>query len=136
MHLRNIRSFEKLTAGGMTFMDTDVIPLLEQVLPARFGGSPIDYQLLEQEKDEGEAQVRLIVHPAIGPLDEQRVVATFLEGLGRGSWASRIMAQHWKQAGIVHVERRPPLIAPSGKVLHLVRGEVTERCSLDGGRQV
>src|SRR5207249_3704765 len=36
-HLRNIRSFEKLTAGGMTFLDVDVIEVLENELPLRFG---------------------------------------------------------------------------------------------------
>jgi hypothetical protein len=40
--LRNLRSFEKLTAGGMTFCDADVIQALEQDLPRRFGGSPTD----------------------------------------------------------------------------------------------
>ena len=48
-HLHTIRSFEKLTAGGMTFVDTDVVRVLEEVLPRRFGGGPIDYQLIEDE---------------------------------------------------------------------------------------
>jgi hypothetical protein len=39
-HLHTIRSYDKLTAGGMTFLDTDVIQVLEEVLPARFGGGP------------------------------------------------------------------------------------------------
>jgi hypothetical protein len=34
-HLHSIRSLEKLTAGGMTFLDADVIRLLEEELPAR-----------------------------------------------------------------------------------------------------
>ena len=49
-----IRSHEKLTAGGMTLLDTDVIRLLDEVLPARFGGAPTDYQLVEHESDDGE----------------------------------------------------------------------------------
>jgi hypothetical protein len=52
-HLRDIRSQEKLTAGGMTFLDTDLIRVLEEVLPARFGGAPTDYQLVEEEAEEG-----------------------------------------------------------------------------------
>jgi hypothetical protein len=122
-HLREIRSFQRLTAGGMTFLDADVIAVLEQVLPARFGGTPIDYQLLEQEEQSGLARVRLLIHPAVGPLDEQAIVATFLDGLGRGSGAALIMAQQWKQAGVVCVERRPPLATPSGKILHFARDE-------------
>ncbi len=38
MHLHTIRSYEKLTAGGMTFADTDIISVLEETLPKRFGG--------------------------------------------------------------------------------------------------
>ena len=36
-HLRAIRSFEKLTAAGMTFADVHLVHVLEEVLPARFG---------------------------------------------------------------------------------------------------
>ena len=32
--LDNVCSFEKLTSGGMTFLDVDVIRVLEEVLPA------------------------------------------------------------------------------------------------------
>ena len=38
-HLHTIRSFEKLTAGGMTVLDADVVRILEDLLPARFGGA-------------------------------------------------------------------------------------------------
>lgn len=33
----------------MTFLDTEVIRVLEEVLPARFGGSPTDCQLVEDD---------------------------------------------------------------------------------------
>ena len=46
LHLHTIRSFEKLTAGGMTFLGSDVIRVMEDVLPGRFGGGPADYQLV------------------------------------------------------------------------------------------
>jgi len=59
-HLHTIRSYEKLTSGGMTFLDTDVIRVLEEVLPARFGGAPTDYQLLEDEADDGSPRLRLL----------------------------------------------------------------------------
>ena len=32
-HIHTVRSFEKLTAGGITFIDTDVVRVLEDVLP-------------------------------------------------------------------------------------------------------
>ena len=34
-HIHTIRSYEKLTAGGITFIDTDVVRVLEDILPAR-----------------------------------------------------------------------------------------------------
>jgi hypothetical protein len=34
----------------MSFLDSDAIRALEQVLPARFGGAPTDYQLVDQER--------------------------------------------------------------------------------------
>jgi len=49
-HLHSIRSFEKLTAGGMTFVDADLIRTLEEILPARFGGGPTDYQLVTAKR--------------------------------------------------------------------------------------
>ena len=51
-HLHSIRSFEKLTAGGMTFLDTDLVGVLEEVLPRRFGGGPTDYQQLVDGESE------------------------------------------------------------------------------------
>jgi hypothetical protein len=48
-NLHAIRSFEKLTAGGITLLDTDAVRALEEVLPRHFGGGPVDYQLQEGE---------------------------------------------------------------------------------------
>ena len=118
-HLHTIRSFEKLTACGMTFFDSDVIQVLEEVLPVRFGGGPTDYQLVEQERADGRPDVQLLVHPRLGPLDIAGVAAAFLEAIGAGDGAERIMALQWSQAGLPRVERRPPLLTASGKILHL-----------------
>jgi hypothetical protein len=118
-HLSGVRSFEKLTASGMTFLDTDVIRVLEEVLPAAFGGAPTDYQLLEEEGPEGEPELKLLVHPGLGPLDEGRVREIFLAGVGRGSGVDKVMGLTWKQAGLFNVERRPPVSTGSGKILHL-----------------
>jgi hypothetical protein len=91
-HLQTIRSFEKLTAAGMTFLDVDVVRVLEEVLPRRFGGGPADYQLAEEEMPGGHPRLRLLVHPAVGPLEPDDVVAAFLGALGTGSGTDRIMA--------------------------------------------
>jgi hypothetical protein len=120
-HVHTIRSFEKLTAGGMTFLDVDAIRVLEEVLPARFGGSPADYQLVEEERPDGRSRLLLLVHPAVGAADGRLIADVFLEALGRGEEAKHVMAHAWRQAGLLEVERRPPIVTGAGKILHLHR---------------
>jgi hypothetical protein len=117
--LHTIRSHEKLTAGGMTFLDSDVIRLLEEVLPERFGGAPTHYQLVEEPAPDGALRLRLLVAPAVGPVDETAVVETFLAAAGAGSDAAAVMAGAWREARLVTVERRPPFVTGAGKILHL-----------------
>lgn len=118
-HLHTIRSFTKLTAGGMTFPDTDIIPVLEQVLPQRFGGGPTDYQLIEAESTTGEPRLTLLVHPRIGPVDEEQVYRVFLEKIGRGTGVERVMEMMWRNAGFLTIERRAPASTMSGKIQHV-----------------
>jgi hypothetical protein len=119
LHLHTLRSYEKLTSGGMTFLDSDVIRVLEEVLPARCGGGPTDYQLLEEAAVGGEPRLRLLVHPRLGELDPETVVDTFLSALGGGHGVERVMEMQWREGGYLVVDRQPPRITPSGKILHL-----------------
>jgi hypothetical protein len=121
-HLREIRSFEKLTGSGMTFLDTEVIPVLEEDLPSAFGGAPTDYQLMEKETEHGHAVLSLLIHPDLGPLDPDDVVETFLSALGARSPENRLMELAWRGSGIVKVERQAPRKTRSGKILHLHLG--------------
>jgi hypothetical protein len=127
-HLHSIRSFEKLTAGGMTFADADVIRVVEQELPAHFGGGPTDYQVVDEENADGTPGVRLLVHPRLGPLDDEAVRRAFLEGIGWGSGVEHVMALAWHDAGLPTICRRPPEATPGGKIqhVHLHRGERAE----------
>jgi hypothetical protein len=117
-HLHTVRSREKLTTAGMTFFDFKVVRVLEEILPARFGGGPLDYQLVEDELPGGRPGLRLLVHPRIGPVDVEQVEAAFLDALGT-SPGERLMSLVWHQADVLRVERRPPLVGSSGKILHL-----------------
>jgi hypothetical protein len=120
-HLCAVRSFEKLTAGGMTFLDADIVRILEEELPSRCGGGPDDYQIIEEEGTDGAAVVVLAVHPRVGPVEERTVRDVFLGALGRGSGAERLMALNWREAGLPRVERREPVASAKGKVLHVWR---------------
>lgn len=118
-HLHSVRSYEKLTAGGMTFLDGDLVRALEEALPSRFGGGPTDYQLVEEELAGGQPLLRLLVHPGVGPLDEGKVAEAFLAAIGTGSGVERVMGLAWRGARLLRVERRPPLATAGGKILHL-----------------
>jgi hypothetical protein len=120
-HLRHVRSYEKLTAGGMTFLDTDVIAVLEEILPKKFGGGPTDYQLVEEETEDGRARLRLLVHPDVGPLDAEVVKETFLAGIGAGSGAAKVMQLQWREGRFLRIERAAPRNTARGKILHLYR---------------
>jgi hypothetical protein len=118
-HLHTIRGIDKLTAGGTTFLDTDLIRILDELLPARFGGGPTHYQLVEEEGHDGAPRVRLLVHPDVGAVDAEAVREAFLEAIGGGRPAHRIMSLQWRASGLPRVERRPPFVGRTGKVLHL-----------------
>jgi hypothetical protein len=119
-HIKKVRSFERLTCGGMTFFDSEIIPVLEEVLPAHFGGTAIDYQIIEKETDKGWPQLLLRVNSNIGPLDTNRVKEVFLDAIGSGSGAKRIMSLQWQSAGFLTVERRAPEATITGKIWHVV----------------
>jgi len=121
-HLHTIRSYEKLTAGGVTFADLDVVRILEEVLPRRFGGGPSDYQLVEDSAGDGGPRLRLLVHPSVAAVDPDLISHAFLEALGSGSGTRQAMALQLRQAGFLRVDRLVPFVSPSGKILHLWAG--------------
>ena len=116
-HLSGIRSFEKLTGEGVTFVRTNLEQIVETVLPGRFGGTSLDYQLAEEESPTGAARLVLRVDPAVGPVDEAAVRETLLTSVGAGSLFERYQAALWRGAGTIDVRREPPLATPAGKVL-------------------
>ena len=52
--------------GRHDVLDADVVRILEEVLPARFGGGPGDYQLMEDEAANGQPRLTLLLHPGSG----------------------------------------------------------------------
>jgi hypothetical protein len=117
-HLTSVRSYEKLTAGGMTFYDSDLIGVLERALPEQFGGNAADYQLVEEEDATGRPFLTLLVHPRLGPLDDARIADAFLRAIGKTP-GEGLMAAVWREAGVVRVARQAPRTTASSKVLHL-----------------
>jgi hypothetical protein len=121
-HLHTIRSHAKLTSAGTTFLGSELHTLVEQTLPARFGGAPTDYQLVEEERD-GLPEVVIVVSPRVGEVDERALVASVLDGVRRGAAYHRMMAGFWRDGETLRVVRREPHSTHSAKILplHLLR---------------
>jgi hypothetical protein len=122
-HLRHVHSFRKLTGEGVTLVGSEMVHILEEVLPARFGGSPLDYQLLEEEDEQGFTRLSLLVSPAVEIKDEREVIETVLEALRQSSVAADLAGAIWSQAGTLRVKRMEPIWTARGKLmpLHLAR---------------
>jgi hypothetical protein len=116
-HLHTIRSFGKLTGEGMTFLITDLVRLLEEVLPRRFGGAPTDFQLVEEEGEAGLSRYALLISPRLGLLDEEAVRAAFLDELSQMRRYYRFKSRLWAEAGTLQVRRSNPVLTPRGKVV-------------------
>lgn len=116
-HLHTIRSFEKLTGGGVTFRTADLHHVLEDVLPRRFGGTLADYQLLEEQDPHGLPRYRLVVSPEVGPVDERVLVGALLEELARLRRPYPFMVDQWAQGRAVLVSRERPRLTARGKLL-------------------
>lgn len=119
-HLDSIRSYEKLTTEGMHFTGRVLFRVLEEVLPARFGGDPTDYQLVEAE-EQGNRVVRIRMHPRLGDVQAGEVVEAVLASLAAGGTGDRMMADIWRQAKTLRLERRPPEVSVAGKVPAVVQ---------------
>jgi hypothetical protein len=117
LHIHHVRSYEKLTSEGLNYPVDDLTEIIESRLPAAFGGGPCDYQLIEEEASDGRSRLTLRVHPAVGPIDEARVLERLTEELGRAGRAQSFMTGVWRDAGTLSIERKPPRASPRGKTL-------------------
>lgn len=117
-HLRNIFSSAKLTGQGVTLVGSDALYILEEVLPRKFGGSPLDFQLCETEV-EGRTVVELVVSPHLDVKVDHEVVRTFLHAIRESKEADPATAALWRDTGAVRVVRREPLASGRGKVIPL-----------------
>jgi hypothetical protein len=116
-HLSNIRSYEKLTSEGVTFLGTELLRVIEEVLPGRFGGGPTDYQFAEEEVD-GLPKVNIVVSPRVGEVDDKAVIDTVVNALIPYP-GGEVMVRQWCQGNTLRVIRREPYTTSSAKILPL-----------------
>jgi phenylacetate-coenzyme A ligase PaaK-like adenylate-forming protein len=120
-HLSHIRSFEKLTGEGVTFVDTDFVRIIEELLPRQFGGESTDYQLIEEEMSNGLTRLNLLVSPRVGEVDGNALADAFIKLLKKAedspeSWAQS-GSEMWAQANTVRVKRDYPIPTKRAKIL-------------------
>jgi len=118
-HIRHVRSFRKLVSEGVTLIGGDMIRILEEVLPSRFGGTPLDYQLVEDEDDRGFTRLSLRVSPRVHLNDERAVIDAVLAALDRTSVAAGMARAHWDAAGSFRIVREAPIVSARGKQMSL-----------------
>jgi hypothetical protein len=131
-HISQIRSFEKLTGEGVTFVDTDFIRIIEEILPNKFGGQSTDYQLIEEEDPNGLTYLNLLISPGLKISDERAVVDTFVRCLKKSedspeSWAQS-GSEMWNQAGTIRIKREYPIPTKRAKILpfHILKATETK----------
>jgi hypothetical protein len=115
--IKDIFSYGKLTGQGITLMGGDVLRILENALPQRFGGAPGDYQLVEYDGAR-QAQLELRISPraAAGP---PAAVRDFLLSEIRGCYGGTLASRLWTHSGGFEAVVAEPFATRSGKVLAL-----------------
>ncbi len=128
-HVRDVRSYRKLTGEGVTLVGGQMEHILEDVLPTRFGGSSLDYQLVEEEDDRGLTRLVLAVSPDVAIADEDEVVRTVLDAIQHSDRLGEYTAALWERAGTLRVRRQQPVRTGAGKLmpLHVARKEARAR---------
>lgn len=113
-HIYNIRSHEKITTEGMTFHISDIINIIEDVLPEEFGGRSIDYQLVEEECANGLTHLVIYVSHQIEHITEERMKQILFEKLCQ--YGKRDMrVKIWNQVEALKIRRQEPLTTSRGK---------------------
>lgn len=118
-HLRDIYSYSKLTGEGVSLLGSDALRIIDVVLPERFGGSPADYQFVEEEDQRGLTRVTLVVSPRVQLPTDDQVTEAVLDGLG-GSTAGASIRSIWRTAGTIQIRREEPQVTGRGKLMPMV----------------
>ena len=117
-HISTVRSFDKFTSAGMNVTASSLLHIVEEVLPSTFGGTLLDYQLREEEGEDGVPRITVVIDPSVGPVDDSAIVdAIFTELLRHGKRGA--LEQAWRDSGTFRVARESPQVTARGKLLPL-----------------
>ncbi len=115
-HIREIRSYSKLVGEGVTLIGSEMLRLLEETLPNHFGGTPLDYQLVEYEESDGFTRLNLLISPRLNVPDEPEVLRVFYNALRESSPQSDAARAVWERNQTIRVRRQEPIPNSRGKI--------------------
>ena len=102
-------------------MKSDLVRVLDEVLPAAFGGGPADYQLIVEEGPNAAPQLLLLVSPLLGEIDAHKLRELFLQEVSKGDEAYKLMCRLVAEADYLKVERSHPRATVGGKILPVMQ---------------
>ena len=111
-----MRSVQKFCLEGITLPVDLVHRLADEVLPERCGGAPSDYQLLEEEGEDGWTRLVVRVAPEV-VVSADKVIETVHQVLLEASGGAPSLALRIKRSGVVTVRRQRPRFSRGGKLL-------------------
>jgi len=118
-HLREIRSYSKLVGEGVPLIGNEMLRILEEVLPARFGGTPLDYQWMEAEDERGFTRLYLTISPRVEIADEQQVIEVVYNAMRASSSMADAARTVWQRSQTIQIRRAEPVATVRGKLLPL-----------------
>jgi hypothetical protein len=111
----DVRGMTKVVAGGVTVAGEVLERLVDHVLPAEVGGTPLDYQFAELDsRDRGILALR--IDPRLGEVDEGAAIAVVVRELSRHEMG-RLASAVWVPGESIKILRAAAVAAPSGKTL-------------------
>jgi hypothetical protein len=114
LQVRDIFSYGKVTAQGMTVEAASLLQILEEQLPAHFGGAPGDYQLAEVEGST-QTQIVLRVSPRLSVQSPSDIHEFFLNHVAK-LHGGHLSVRVWSFSGGFQVVREEPELTYTGKV--------------------
>lgn len=127
-HISGLHAYDKLMSDTGVFIGSELYQLVEDVLPARFGGHPTDYQLVEQ-RSQGPDRMTVVVAPSVGDVDENAVLAAVREVLDKHFNDEARPADPGRQGLTLQILRREPYRSGGRKILplHVLAGSQESR---------
>jgi len=113
LQVRDIAAISKVTAQGVTIEVAELVPLLEEALPARFGGHPGDYQLCETEAG-SQTELVLRISPGVSVATADEILRHFLGEVKR-VYGGSLSVVSWLHSAGIRAEVAPPIITATGK---------------------